>query len=43
MNVETIPQTDPRLSRVWGKQVYRVSFTAKKVEAKGDYRFTISY
>ena len=43
VNVETIPQTDPRLSRVWGKQVYRVSFTAKKVEAKGDYRFTISY
>ena len=40
---ETIALTDPRLSDVWGKQVYRISFTAKKLSKEGDYKFTISY
>ena len=32
---------DARLSRVWGKQVYRLSFTAKTMAKKGHYKFTI--
>lgn len=40
--VETIPQTDQRLSRVWGNELYRVVLLAKKMQAKGHYRFVIT-
>lgn len=40
---ESIALTDPRLSNVWGKEIYRISLTAKQVADKGDYRFTVSY
>lgn len=39
--VEPRELDDARLSRVWGKQVYRLSFTAKSMTKKGRYRFTI--
>ncbi|MDF2190370.1 heparinase II/III family protein [Paraflavitalea sp. CAU 1676] len=40
--VETIPQTDVRLSRVWGNELYRLSLTAKKQSLKGRYRFVFT-
>lgn len=40
--VETIPQTDQRLSKVWGTEVYRLVLLAKKQQLKGRYQFTIS-
>ena len=39
--VETIPQTDPRLTKVWGSEIYRLSLTAKKQQLKGRYKFEI--
>lgn len=39
--IETIALDDPRLSNVWGKQVYRLSFTAKSMVKKGNYSFAI--
>lgn len=42
VEVETIPQEDRRLSNVWGEQVYRLSFTAKKQATSGKYQFQIS-
>jgi hypothetical protein len=41
-SVETIPQTDQRLSRVWGGEVYRLVLLAKKQQLKGRYKFIIS-
>ncbi|HEU4606830.1 MAG TPA: heparinase II/III family protein, partial [Chitinophagaceae bacterium] len=41
-SVDEIPQTDPRLSRVWGKAIYRLVLTAKKKGLKGSYVFRIS-
>lgn len=40
--IETIPQTDPRLTKVWGAELYRLSLTAKKKQQKGKYTFTIN-
>jgi hypothetical protein len=40
--VEAIPQTDPRLSKVWGAEIYRLSFVAKKKQSKGHYLFSIN-
>lgn len=40
--VETIPQTDQRLSKVWGSEIYRLTLTAKKQQLKGRYRFVVS-
>lgn len=40
--IETIPQTDQRLSRVWGNEIYRLSLTAKKQLLKGRYKFVIA-
>lgn len=39
--VEAIPQTDSRLSNVWGKEIYRLTFVAKKQQLKGRYKFII--
>lgn len=39
--VEPVALTDPRLSNVWGKEIYRLSFTAKSQKLKGKYTFTL--
>lgn len=39
--VETIKLTDPRLSGVWGEEIYRVSLTAKALTQNGTYSYTI--
>lgn len=41
--VETIPLTDPRLSNVWGKALYRISLTATTITSNGNYTYTITY
>ena len=41
LTVEPIELTDPRLSNVWGKQIFRLSFQAKQKTTKGTYPFTI--
>lgn len=38
---ETIPLDDPRLSDVWGKEIYRISLKAKTMASKGVYNYTI--
>lgn len=38
---ETIKLEDPRLSNVWGKEVYRISLNAKTVSLTGKYAFTV--
>ena len=38
---EVIELTDPRLSNVWGKEIYRISLNAKNSSLKGKYVFTI--
>ena len=43
MSKETVELPDPRLSKVWGKEIYRLSFTARKVEQNGKYTFTLTY
>ena len=39
--VDIIPQTDKRLSGVWGDNIYRIRLTAKKMQLKGQYRILI--
>lgn len=39
--IETITLDDPRLSNVWGREIYRVSLNAKKTIPSGTYRYTI--
>lgn len=41
LQIEPHEVDDTRLSNVWGKQVYRLSFTARKMTRKGRYNFTI--
>lgn len=41
--VETIPLTDPRLSNVWGKEIYRISLKAVQTPLSGNYTYTITY
>lgn len=41
LKTETVELTDQRLSNVWGKQIYRLSFKAKQLAKKGYYSFTI--
>lgn len=40
-SIETVTLTDPRLSGVWGGQIYRVSLTAKALTQNGTYSYTI--
>lgn len=40
-SIETVTLTDPRLSEVWGGQIYRVSLTAKALTQNGTYSYTI--
>ena len=42
VSIETVPQTDTRLSNVWGKEIYRLQLTAKQKSLKGKYLFTIN-
>jgi len=39
--VEAIPQSDIRLSQVWGDAIFRLSLKAKKIKEKGTYIFTV--
>lgn len=41
LTMETKELTDPRLSKVWGDKIYRLSFRAKQQNVKGNYSFTI--
>lgn len=41
LNVEPKELTDPKLSKVWGKTIYRLSFKAKQQSDKGSYAFTL--
>lgn len=41
VHINSIPLTDVRLTNVWGKEVYRISLLAKKIEQKGNYKFEI--
>ena len=38
---ETIPLRDRKLSGVWGKQIYRLSLNAQKMQLSGKYKITI--
>lgn len=39
--IEAVTLTDPRLSGVWGQQIYRLSLTAKALTQNGNYSYTI--
>ena len=41
VSVETIPQTDIRLSKVWGDKLYRLSLKAKQQTTTGNYLYTV--
>ncbi len=41
LQIDTIPLKDRNLSRVWGENVYRISFTAKSICKNGRYKFKI--
>ena len=40
--VEAIPQTDPRLSSVWGQEIYRLQFRVNKFKKDNRFVFTIT-
>lgn len=40
-SVEEIEQTDVRLSKVWGKKIYRITLTAKNTVKSGRYQYEI--
>ncbi|WP_085537296.1 heparinase II/III family protein [Massilibacteroides vaginae] len=40
-SMETITLDDPRLSNVWGKEIYRISLKAKDAVRTGVYNYTI--
>jgi hypothetical protein len=39
--VECIPLTDPSFTKIWGKQIYRVTLTAKVMNTEGMYTYII--
>ncbi|MBP8622735.1 heparinase II/III family protein [Bacteroides sp.] len=39
--IEPVSLTDPRLTRVWGEQIYRVALKAKALTKTGDYSYSI--
>jgi len=41
-SVEAVQLDDMRLSRVWGKSIYRLMFRAKHLTTKGNYTFTLT-
>ncbi|MBR5542454.1 MAG: heparinase II/III family protein [Bacteroides sp.] len=42
VSIETIKLEDPKLSNVWGPEIYRLSLTSKQQTLKGKYTFTVS-
>lgn len=40
-SIETVVLNDSRLSNVWGDEIYRLSFQAKKTIKKGSYSFVV--
>lgn len=40
--LERVALTDPRLSNVWGKELVRLTLTARTTSLKGSYRYTVS-
>ena len=40
--VETVRLDDPRLSNVWGGQLFRISLNANKQSLSGSYTYTIT-
>ena len=42
VTMETIPLNDPKLSNVWGSEIYRITLTASQQTQKGKYTFTVS-
>lgn len=40
--VEEVVLTDPRLSKVWGDKIFRLSLKARKVELNGVYKFKVN-
>jgi hypothetical protein len=42
LKIEPIILSDTRLSNVWGSEIYRMVFTAKKQTLKGKYKFAIT-
>ena len=41
LTIEPVELADPRLSNVWGKNIYRLSFKARQQTIKGNYSFMI--
>lgn len=41
VSIETIELKDIRLSRVWGKEIYRIVFKDKEIRRAGNYKFVI--
>lgn len=41
VELQTVPLDDPRLSKVWGEKIYRISLTDKETRLEGSYRFII--
>ncbi|MCD7938368.1 MAG: heparinase II/III-family protein [Tannerellaceae bacterium] len=41
VSIEKIPLEDPRLSNVWGEEIYRISLTSGFTGLKGSYRIRI--
>ncbi|HCF80343.1 heparinase II/III family protein [Proteiniphilum sp. UBA1028] len=41
VSLETIQLDDPRLSNVWGNEIYRLTLAAKKTNKRGTYRYTV--
>ena len=39
--LETIQLDDPRLSNVWGKEIYRITLKAEEKKMTGNYKFVI--
>ena len=39
--LETIKLDDPRLSNVWGKEIYRITLKTEEKKAAGNYKFVI--
>ena len=39
--LETIKLDDPRLSNVWGKEIYRITLKTEEKKATGKYEFVI--
>ena len=40
--ITPIELTDPRLSKVWGERVYRITLTANDQALRGQYRCTLT-